>query len=524
MSSEEREREQKIIDSVKTKSMKSKSNLTRPKSSNHASDDEQFSCNRCGTDHRRKSCPAYKKKCDKCNVPGHFSKMCKSKAANPKKFHVVEHYDETDTEEDLSDGEELVINEFRTKNRFELYVDQVGTEDDDDSWYEEMKFGSKVINLKLDTGGQANVVPVKYLKNSNIQIKSSIVKQLVSYTQHKMKVLGEAMINGVIKNKKYRVPFLVVKEDVTPILGKKSCIECKLIMRIDEIDCCGGEEVFNGIGCLKEYEYDIDLVPNPILTIEPSRRIPYPHRQAVKEELDAMEQNKIIRKIKEPTPVVSPLVIVIKKNKMRICIDLTQLNKNIRRRHYPLKTMEEIATRTKGSKFFTLLDCRRGFWQIKVTERTQKYLTFSTPWGRYCFLRLPFGLASASEVFTEIMNTLLDGIPNVEISMDDILIHSDTEQQLKETTSKVVGILKKVGLTLNKQKCIFRSQRIKFLGHIFTPHGIEADNDKIEAITKIEDPKNKKQLLRFLGMVWLHIFQNSSKICLILQIFKKTSS
>lgn len=64
---EMQEREQRIIDSVKTKSTKSKSNLTKPKSSNHTSDDEQFSCKRCGTDHRRKSCPAYKKKCDKCN-------------------------------------------------------------------------------------------------------------------------------------------------------------------------------------------------------------------------------------------------------------------------------------------------------------------------------------------------------------------------------------------------------------------------------------------------------------------------
>lgn len=490
-------REQNTVESVRTTKSNSK---VKSNSSKEISDDEQFDCKRCGTEHSRKSCPAYKKKCDNCNIPGHFARMCKSKTSKPKKIHQVDNYSES-SEDNSSDGEEIIIREIKTKGFFELYVDDIEDGDHDDSWYEVVEIAARKIKLKLDSGAQCNVLSQKYLKRSNVKIRPSKVKRLVSFSHHKMKVIGEAIVELVIKNRKRRVLFVIVNEDVTPILGKKSCEELKLIVKLDEIESCESDDVFNGIGCLKKFVYDIDLVENPKFTIEPARRIPYAYREKVKEELDSMERNLVIKRITEPTPVVSPLVIVHKKNKLRICIDLTQVNKNIRRRHYPLKTMEEIATRTKGSKYFTLLDCRRGFWQIKVTERTQKYLVFSTPWGRYSFQRLPFGLASAPEVFSEILNSLLKNVENVEISMDDILIHSDTEEGLKDRTNQVVNVLRKAGLTLNKEKCVFRSQRIKFLGHIFTPDGIKPDDEKIEAIKKIEIPKNKKQLQRFLGMI-----------------------
>lgn len=78
----------------------------------------------------------------------------------------------------------------------------------------------------------------------------------------------------------------------------------------------------------------------------------------------------------------SPIVIIRKNGKIRICIDPSGVNKFVLRRHHPLVGIEEIATRLVGSKYFTKLDCYKGFWQIPVTTRTEKYLTFATPWGR----------------------------------------------------------------------------------------------------------------------------------------------
>lgn len=143
--------------------------------------------------------------------------------------------------------------------------------------------------------------------------------------------------------------------------------------------------IFKGLGCLKNFKYDIDLIENSKFELKPARRIPYILRKAVKAELDSMVKLKVIKPIKEATPVVSPMVIVRKDNKIRICLDPSDLNKNILRRYHPLNTVEEITAKIAGASYFTLLDCRRGFWQIEVTERTQKYLTFATPWGRYSF-------------------------------------------------------------------------------------------------------------------------------------------
>lgn len=112
-----------------------------------------------------------------------------------------------------------------------------------------------------------------------------------------------------------------------------------------------------------------------------------------------MVKQDVIREVTEATPAVSPMVIVKQHGKIRICIDPTDVNKNVLRRHYQLKTLEEIAARVAGSTIFSKLDCKKGFWQIKLSERTHKYLTFATPWGRYCCVKLPFGLCSAPEVF-----------------------------------------------------------------------------------------------------------------------------
>lgn len=251
----------------------------------------------------------------------------------------------------------------------------------------------------------------------------------------------------------------------------------------------------------ENYEYDIEFVGNPSFEIHAARRIPHAYRNMVKTELDSMVKHNVILQVTEATPAVSPMVVVKQKGKIRICIDPTDVNKNVLRRHYPLKTLEEIAARVAGSKLFTKLDCKKGFWQIKLSERTQKYLTFATPWGRYSCLKLPFGLCSAPEVFQQVMTTLLTGIDNAEASMDDILIFVKDLAHLEKTTAEVLKRIEKAGLTLNKDKCEFKMSKIKFLGHMLSENGVEIDSDKVEAIRKLREPENKPELQRLLGMV-----------------------
>lgn len=115
--------------------------------------------------------------------------------------------------------------------------------------------------------------------------------------------------------------------------------------------------------------------------------------------------------------------------------------------------------------------------------------------------RMPFGLSSAPEVFQNCLSTLLENFKNVEVSMDDILIHAKTEKELVKITKEFLDVIKRSGLKLNKEKCLFNRSSVYFTGHIVSENGIQADPKKVEAIQKANPPKNKKELQTLLGMV-----------------------
>lgn len=410
--------------------------------------------------------------------------MCRIKTKSDKKVNEIvqrmSEYEESGAEE-------------------EFYVHIVDNSREDD-WYEIVEFQGKSVSAKLDTGAQCNVLPMRILHNTPEAIKPSRTRNLVTYNGQKIPVIGEITANCIVKGWSCPITFKVVKEDVTPVLGRKTCISLQLVSRINTVKV-NEADLYNGLGCLRDYVYDIDLIGDPTWEIRPSRNVPHSIRENVKKELSNMESLGVIAKIHEPTPVVNAMVIVRKKGKLRICIDPSQVNQNLLRRHHPLTTIEEIAARLKHSTRFTILDCKKGFWQIKVTDRTSKYLTFGTPWGRYCCKRLPFGLASAPEVFQNIMQQLLGGIDGVECSMDDILIHAKNSKKLQEITDGVLKRITAAGLKLNREKCLFDQPSVKFLGHILSAQGLKADDDKLDAIRNLQEPTNKQQLQRALGMI-----------------------
>ena len=110
------------------------------------------------------------------------------------------------------------------------------------------------------------------------------------------------------------------------------------------------------------------------------------------------------------------MVVIRKPNgKLRICIDPRDLNKVVKREHYPMRTIEEIATRMPNAKFFTVLDASSGYWQVQLDTESARLCTFNTPFGRYKFKRLPFGLSTAPDVFQKVMAEMFENIEGVEV-------------------------------------------------------------------------------------------------------------
>lgn len=124
------------------------------------------------------------------------------------------------------------------------------------------------------------------------------------------------------------------------------------------------------------------------------------------------------------------MVPVPKSNgQVRICVDLQRLNKAVKREHLVLPTLDDIAPNLAGSTVFSSLDAESGFWQIPLEKDSQELTTFVSPFGRFCFQRLPFGITSASEIFQRKMQDLLQDQEGVEVIVDDILVHGKTRTE-----------------------------------------------------------------------------------------------
>ena len=154
--------------------------------------------------------------------------------------------------------------------------------------------------------------------------------------------------------------------------------------------------LFEGLGNLGE-EYEIklksDAKPQAIFT---PRHVPLPMLAKVQQEMERMESMGVISKVDKPTPWCAGMVAVPKKSGgVRICVDMKPLNLGILREVHPLPMVDEVLAQVSGAKLFSKLDANSGFWQIPLAESSRHLTTFLTPWGRYCFNKLPLGISSA---------------------------------------------------------------------------------------------------------------------------------
>ena len=235
--------------------------------------------------------------------------------------------------------------------------------------------------------------------------------------------------------------------------------------------------------------------------IHPPRKLPFSLHDKVRMELERMSNEGIITRITEPTPWVNSMVVVQKKDKIRIVIDPRDLNKAIKREHYPMKTVEEVATRLAGAAFFSVLDVEKAFWHVKLDSKSAKLTTFNSPFGRFYFNRLPFGIVSAPEVFQRKAAEVIEGLSGVDVIMDDILIWGSTIEEHNERLRATLERIRSANLKLKKDKTRIAAGEVKYIGHVLSKTGLRPDQEKITAIINMAEPRNKKELLRFMGSV-----------------------
>ena len=229
--------------------------------------------------------------------------------------------------------------------------------------------------------------------------------------------------------------------------------------------------------------------------------LPHPLLPKVKSQIETMLEQGVISPVTAPTEWCAGIVPVLKPNgKVRICVDLTKLNKAVQREVHPMPSVDESLARLENSRIFSKLDANSGFWQIPLDEESRLLTTFVTPFGRYCFNRLPFGISSAPEIFQRTLSGILEDLNGTICQMDDILVHGVDQSVHDRRLRAILHRLQEAGLTLN-DKCEFSKSSIRLLAHIIDGSGLHADPLKTSAIAQFPEPSDVNGLQRFMGMV-----------------------
>ena len=450
--------------------------------------DKKFHCGKCGTLHEKRKCPAYGKLCHKCKMPHHYAKFCKSKSKKN-----VHNLDENSSE---SDSENFYVGSINDKK----------TEISDNECFVTMDVNGNQVKFKIDTGAQCNIITKKVFEK--VKAPTTVLKKstshLTSYTGDRLTVLGKTTLNCM----GHDLQFYVTDSRQTSLLGFKASqdlglIEVVLAVNTNDLDRLRREhpKVFSGLGCLeKPYKIMIDPTVTPV--VNAPRKVPVALRKRVKKALSDMENDGVIRKVDEPMDWVNSMVIVEKPNKkLRICLDPRNLNTAIKREHFQLPTIEEITSRMSGAKIFSKLDGNNSYWQLKLDPESQLLTTFNTPYGRYCYLRTPFGIKSAQEVYQKRISQLFEDIEGVETDIDDILIWDRSKEEHDQRLKMAFKRCEDIGLTLNKDKCVIGTSSVTYIGHILTTDGVKPDESKVKAILEMPAPTDKKGVMRLLGTV-----------------------
>ncbi|XP_055922791.1 uncharacterized protein K02A2.6-like [Eupeodes corollae] len=312
----------------------------------------------------------------------------------------------------------------------------------------------------------------------------------------KNKLQTKGMFRGelvYLQERKFETIY-VVNGLAQPLLSLLACEYLGLVRRINHVEnqtklqpTQEFAKLFSGLGTINE-PYDIKLEDDAVpFAIHTPRRVPIPLLSNLKKQLDDMVLQGVIEPVDKPTDWCAPMVITSKKNgDIRVCVELTRLNKFVKRERHPMPSVEHTLGQLTGAKIFSKLDANSGFWQIKLTEESKLLTTFITPFGRFCYNRLPFGITSAPQHYQKRMSSIVRGLEGILCQMDDILVWGSSVNEHDKRLRLVLQLLQISGVTLNDAKCQFGVQRIKFLVHILDEDGVHTDGDRIIAIINME--------------------------------------
>jgi hypothetical protein len=251
----------------------------------------------------------------------------------------------------------------------------------------------------------------------------------------------------------------------------------------------------------RDVEFIIDLIPGTAPIAKRPYRMAPVELAELKEQLRELQQKCYIRP--SSSPWGAPVLFVKKKDgSMRICVDYRSLNEVTIKNKYPLPRIDDLFDQLKGAKYFSKIDLRSGYHQLKIKNNDVPKTAFVTRYGQYEFTVMSFGLTNAPAYFMNLMNKVfmeeLDMF--VVVFIDDILIYSKSAEEHGQHLRVVLEKLRRHQLYAKFSKCEFWLEKVAFLGHILIAEGVVVDPEKVEAVSHWQQPTNVSEIRSFLGL------------------------
>ena len=296
----------------------------------------------------------------------------------------------------------------------------------------------------------------------------------------------------------------LIDEDVINEMVKKSSFSSQGKLKLKKI-LQNNRSVFSSssfdvgafTGAKAELKFK-DGKENPVFV--PVRRIPHSSREWLSKHLSEMEEKGIITKTKAST-WNSPLFLVPKKDKSwRPVSDFRALNKQLEDVYFPIPFITDLLDSLHGTKFFSSVDLRSGFYNIELDEESTGCTAFSALGQTYKYLRLPQGIKSSPIIFQQIMTELFHDDPSCKVYMDDVLVASKTEYEALKNIEKLLKRFSDHGFLLNPAKCIFGSKKLDYLGYEISHEGWTINKSKVTDLLKVKPPSSTTEVRSFTGL------------------------
>lgn len=493
-----------------------------------------FNCGDSWTPKHVDNCRAKGQTCKCCSKSGHFQRMCRQKSKQQKSSNSGSNSSNGNGGKNNNNRNVSSLNwadgKLPDENKngnlthphafsnkvIRKFIFRINSEKA--KWTKEYIVGDRLnetVNFKIDSGSDTNCIPISIVKKLNVPIINKNNDFMVfDYNNNKIKVYGTVELqcfDSKTKSKRFS-EFIVVSNGHEPILGLDTCMEWKFIKRmdVDTIACAGEKQKFIEQNWHLFHEtgkfpgtFSIHLYENSKPILHYIKRIPLALLDRLRVELDQMVQDGIISPVDYPTDWVNNLQVVERASggRLRICLDPKPLNACIKREHFLIPTIDDFTSKLANKTIFTVLDLSSAFWHMELDEKSSQLTTFMTPFGRYKFNRVAYGLNCAPEMFQRKMIQIFGDLEGVSIYFDDMIIFAENEATHDEILNKIIKRVEQNNVKFSPEKIQFKRAEVKFMGNIISSDQIRPLAKYTDAILGMKKPTDKSSVLRFLGLL-----------------------